>query len=231
MEQVLDKKCETINAFLSQPFSKKSLDLINEYGTIIRCEKGQHIFYEGESVEGIFFVLSGMIKIFKSGLNGKQQIIRLAKPNDIIGHRGLGGKNIYPIGAEAIEDSKVCFIETQLFFEILRNDSEFAIWLILFYAEELKNTETRIRDQAQMSIREKIADAIMMIAKAYGIDARNFLKAQLSRGDIADLAGTNNEQVSRFLSEFEQDNIIELKGKTIKILNLELLKDKLKYYY
>lgn len=231
IKNVVYEECENSDWFLSHSFSKKSLNLLEQNMVLMKCKKENYVFYEGSPVNGIFFVLSGKVKILKSGINGKQQIIRLAKPGDILGYRGLGGNNIYPVGAETIEDSQVYFLETKIFFEILRNDPEFSIRLVLFYAEELKVIESRLRDQAQMTAREKVADSLLIIFNAYGLDEDHFLNVQLSRKDIANIAGTNNEQVSRFLSEFEKEKIIELVDKKIKIGSLSGLKKMIAPYH
>ncbi|MCC6383923.1 MAG: Crp/Fnr family transcriptional regulator [Bacteroidia bacterium] len=198
----------------------KSGKLIRENKLLIRCKKGQQIFFEGAPVTGIFFILEGKVKVFKSGINGRQQIVRLARSGDILGHRGFGGNNIYPVGASTLEDSKICFIESSVFFNTLKNEPELAIQLLLFYAEELKTTETKLRNQAQMTIREKITDALLYIYERYHVDGDNTLDVHLSRQDIADLAGTNREQISRLITEFEYEGIIKTKGKRIEIIRL-----------
>jgi CRP-like cAMP-binding protein len=223
-------QCANTNCLFSLPKESHTLELLENHKTIIFCRKDQYIFYEGGPVNGIYFILSGKVKIFKTGIGGRQQIVRLAKPGDILGHRGFGGRNIYPIAAQAIEDCQICLIETGVFFDVLRNDPELSLKLMLFYADELKNSETRIRNQAQMNIREKIADAILSINDTYGVDENGFLNATLSRQDIGDLAGTNKEQVSRQLSEFNADRLIKLEGKRICVPDAEELRSLLHIY-
>ncbi len=196
---------------------KHSRQIIDERKTIIHSKKGQQIFIEGMPVSGIYFILSGKVRIHKSGPGGKQQVIRLSKEGDILGHRGIGVRNIYPVGAIALEDTTVCYLETKHFFQILKRDSRLTFQLMLTYAKELQKTENHVRNQAMMSIREKVVYALQMIADLYGITSAGEILGKLSRKDIADIAGTNKEQVSRVITELKNDQIITIEGKHIII--------------
>ncbi len=222
--------CANHNCLLHNYLSIELAPLINENKTIIKCKRGQQIFFEGMPVVGIYFLLNGKVKVYKSGTNGKQQVIRLVKPGDVLGHRGIGSRNIYPVGATAMEDSMICFIETKIFFDILHKEPELTFRLMFFYADELQKMETNVRNQALMTIREKVANTLLMIIDAFGLSEDNKIDAHLSRQDIAEIAGTNKEQVSRFLSEFQKDKLISMKAKNIKIVNIEKLKHILSSY-
>lgn len=228
--QVICIDCVNHNCLLQHYLSKELAPLIYENKTIIKCKKDQQIFLEGMPVVGIYFLLSGKVKIYKSGTNEKQQVIRLVKPGDILGHRGIGSRNIYPVGACALEDSMVCFMETKIFFDVLHKEPDLTFQLMLFYADELQKMEASVRNQALMTIREKVANTLLMIIGVFGLTGDNKIDAQLSRQDIAEIAGTNKEQVSRFLSEFQRDKIISMKVKNIKIINIEKLKHLISEY-
>jgi CRP-like cAMP-binding protein len=208
----------------SQPISKESSKMIEENKKIIFLKKGQQIIFEGMPAYGIYFLMEGKVKIFKSGFNDRQQIVRLVRPGDMFGHRGFGGKSVYYIGATTLEDSKVCFIDADVFFKVLKQEPELAIQIIHFYAEELKITERRLVNLTQMSAKEKIANAITIIYDTY-----HFIEGKtiypLSRQDIADMSGTNIVQVSRAIKELEDEGYIKVSGKNIEIINLLGLKE------
>lgn len=222
--------CVNHNCLLHDNLSEEVVALVNDNKSIIKCKRGQQIFLEGMPVGGIYFLLKGKAKVYKSGANGKQQVIRLVNQGGILGHRGIGSRNIYPVGASAIEDCMICFIESKVFFDILHKEHELTFRLMLFYADELQKTETSVRNQALMSIKEKVANTLLMIIDAFGLSKDNDIEAHLSRQDIAEITGTNKEQVSRFLSEFQKDKLLLMKAKNIKILNLEKLKNILSDY-
>lgn len=221
---ILCTECEDKDCMFSQSISADSSRLIEENKKIIYLRKGQQVIFEGMPVYGIYFLMDGKIKIFKSGINGRQQIVRLVRQGDMFGHRGFGGKNIYYIGATTLEDSKMCFIESEVFFKVLKNEPELAVQIIHFFAEELKITERRLVNLTQMSAKEKIANALLLIYDTY-----HFIKGkqifQLPRQDIAEMSGTNIVQVSRALKELEEEKHIKMIGKNIEITNLSGLRE------
>lgn len=200
---------------------------MDEHKTERVYKKKEQVFYEGSMIFGIYFICQGRLKIFKNGPGGRKQIVRLARSGDILGHRGWGLKSYYAIGAAAIEDSQVCFIENDFFTKLLKENPDFIFNLMLFYAEELKNAETRMRNLAQMTVRERVAEALLMVNGVFGKrDKKNRITLDiiLTRQEIAEIAGTAQEQAIRTLSEFKQDHIIETEGKQIFLTDYDGLK-------
>tara|TARA_R110002049_G_scaffold248695_11_gene423193 strand:+ start:4149 stop:4823 length:675 start_codon:yes stop_codon:yes gene_type:complete len=189
----------------------------------IRCKKGQQFIIEGAPVNGLFFVLSGKVKVFRTGINGREQIVRFAKEGEIIGHRGFGAEEHYSIGAIALEDSVLCYFSKDNLQETLRNNAIFAYDLMLFYANELNKSESKVKSISQMTVRERVIDTLLYIHRKFG-DTRGFLNLPLSRKEYADYAGTTEEQVIRVFSSLKKENLISAKGKKISMTNLQLLK-------
>jgi CRP-like cAMP-binding protein len=183
-------------------------------------KKGQYIFREGDRVFGLYFIQQGKVKIISTGINGKEQIVRLAIDGHIIGHRGYGSET-YPIGAVALEDTRTCFLDNDILYSVFMNNPRFTYALMMFYAFELRKTEVRQRHLAQMSIREKVADTLIYLKEIFGMAARDkSLNIILSRQELADIAGTTSEQVTRELSDFENESLIKKDGKKIILLNV-----------
>lgn len=211
----------------------QSVDLLEKSKNVIRFRKGQYIFNEGSVVQGIYVIQSGKVKVMNTGYNEKKQIIRFAKSGYLLGHRGLGDK-FYQISAAAIEDSTLCFIEENIFKQLLKNDSELTYQLMLFYAEELRIAETRMKNLAQMTVEEKTAEALLLIKKIFGVEKKNgeiLLDVSLGRKDIAELAGLSSEQITRCFSEFKKEKIIQAEDKKIIILKTEALYKIIRPYY
>lgn len=204
--------------------SDQSLNLLNLNKSFTRYKKGDFIFGEGSPVYGIFIIFSGKVKVFNTGINEKKQVVRLAGDGHLIGHRALGGK-YYSVSAIALEDTLLCFIETKIFTHILRNDAELTYQLMLFYADELRNAEARMKNLGQMTVREKVAEALLIVKKIFGTEKENrtFLDVLLNRNDLAEIAGIRTDQLIRTLSEFRNEKIISLQNKKIEILNSEKL--------
>jgi CRP-like cAMP-binding protein len=182
-------------------------------------ERGQFIFKEGSRVFGLYLIQQGKVKVISTGINDKEQIVRLATGGHVVGHRGYGGET-YPIGAVALEDTTACFVDNDLMYDAFMNNPKLTYEMMMFYAFELRKTEVRQRIIAQMSIREKVADTILYLKEIFGLDEKKkSLNVMLSRQELADMSGTNAEQVTRILSDFEDHSLIKKTGKQILLLN------------
>lgn len=186
-------------------------------------KKGRTIFIEGQPVDGMYFVVDGVIKVHKRWGTDKELIVRFAKKGSIVGHRGLGEDGIYPVSGTAIEQSTVCFIDLSFFRASLKINHEFLFELMMFFAEELKTSERKMRDMVHMSVKGRIANALLALKQKFGLTEKGFIDITLSRQDLASYAGTTYETVFRVLSEFTEDNIIKNADKDIAIVDEQLL--------
>jgi CRP-like cAMP-binding protein len=195
-------KCSTTDCFIKQYCSSEYINLISDLKETSIYRENQHIAHEGNVVLGLFFIQSGKAKVISSGLAGKTQVVRLTKQGDIIGHRGYGGDK-YPIGAVALEESTICFIDNDTIYKAFMDNPNLTYQLMMYYSKELRKSESKIKSQAQMNVREKVADALLGCNSLYNSVNTYPFVVQLTRQDLADLAGINTEQLSRILSEFK----------------------------
>lgn len=217
------------NDLINQYCSPNWIRKLNEGKTTWRFRKGELVINEGAYVNGVYFIHKGKAKVYKS-LNGESiQVVKLSKDGDILGHRGVGYESYYPISVTALEESIISFVEIDLFIEVLRNSPDLTLNFMRFFAEELRKAEIRYKDSVTMTVREKVAEALLLIIDAYGFSANNTLNISLSRQEIADIAGTTKEQVSKFLSEFKETRIIDLKGKDIELKDIGRLRSHIFY--
>ncbi|MBM1107748.1 Crp/Fnr family transcriptional regulator [Aurantibacter crassamenti] len=188
----------------------------------IRCKKGQQFIMEGAPVTGLFFLLHGKVKVLRTGLHGKEQIVRFAKEGEIIGHRGFGTKETYSISAVAIEDCILCYFSIENIQELLRVEPIFTYDFMLFYANELNKSEDKVKSLSQMTVRERVIDTLLYVNRKFGRKS-SFISILLSRREYADYAGTTEEQVIRVLSALKKEKLITTKGKRIGIVDISLL--------
>lgn len=217
--------CRTCNnsCLIKEVSDPEILAEIQSVKTVGRYKAGQEIIYEGMRVSDINFIFEGKVKVYKRSGYGKNKILRFSKTGDIFGHRGINC-GLHPISATAIEDCIICFIPRQYFLNLLLVNNLFCYKLLLFFADELNYSEIKEQSFAHLSVREKVADALLYLVKKFETDNNHFLNVTLSRQEIADLAGTTKEQVSKMLSEFREDGIIELDKKKIRIPDCQRLK-------
>jgi CRP-like cAMP-binding protein len=187
------------------------------------CKKAQQFIIEGAPIQGLYFIYKGKVKTVKTGINGREQIVRLTKEGDTVGFRGFGTSKRYLIGAYALEDTVLCNFSNEDMLDILHNIPEFTFDLMLFYAEELNKSENNIRKIAQMNVRERVIDTLLYIHRKFG-QTNGVIELDLSRKEIADFAGTTDEQVIRVISSLKKEALIKTVGKKIGLLNVDKLK-------
>ncbi len=224
----MKRKCETCThykCFINKYCSPEWKPLISFYKTSTDYPAGATIFSEGDPVKGIFQIYSGKIKVVTSSNGNKERIIRLANSEELLGHRGLGGEMIYPVTAIALEQSQVTFIPIDIFYKTIKANPELSFQLLMFFADEFKATEKRVKMMSLMTAREKVAISIMTIVKAFGFYENDptLLDFTPSRKDIASIAGTTYETVIRVLRDLEESRVIVQEGKAIRVLDLNYL--------
>ena len=190
----------------------------------IRCKKSQQFILEGAPVHGLFFVYSGGVKVSKSGINEREQILRFSRDGEVIGHRGFGSGQFYRIGAAAVEDSILCNFSNDTLLKMLHEIPQLSYDFMCFYSEELNRSETKVGKFAQMTVREKVIDAFLYIYRKFGQNEDGFLNIILPRKDYADFAGTTEEQVIRVISSLKKEGLLEANGKKLGITDIETLK-------
>lgn len=218
--------CKHCSNRFNSVFCKTEHDAVPEIDASKVCasyKKGEIIFKEGAYASGVYCINAGKIKIAMLGDERKEQIIRMAKPGDLIGYKALLSGEKYSATATAIEDCNICFIPKDIFLVVLKKDAILSFEMMKLLSNELKRAEEKITHLAQKPVRERMAETILFLKETYGLDDENHVNITLTREEIANLVGTATETAIRLLSEFNKDHIIELSGKKIKILNTDKL--------
>ena len=211
------KACDLKSCFLCKLCLPEWLPAIAANKQTFTYKKGDLIFKEGEEVKGIYFVYTGTVKVHKKWGQEKELIIRFAKNGDIIGHRGLGKKIIYPVSGTALETTTACFIDLDFFKTTIKINNDFTVQLLMFYAEELQRSERKMSNLAHMQVKGRIAYSLLSLKNKFGVAPDGTMDIILSRQDLASYAGTTYETVFRILNEFVQEEIISIHNKKIVI--------------
>lgn len=194
---------------------------LSDNKNFISHKKGQILYYEGSKPLGVFCVSGGIVKVFKSASNGKEQIIRLAQKGEFLGYSSMLGEEAYSNTATIVEDAKICYVPKKTFLKVLREDNDFHRRLTKALCKDIGVMEAKLTDATQKTIRERLAFTILKLGDTYGVDGGEGEKIDilLSREEIAGLLGTATETVIRMLSEFKKDALIKFDGKKIIILD------------
>ncbi|HOI48368.1 MAG TPA: Crp/Fnr family transcriptional regulator [Prolixibacteraceae bacterium] len=210
-----------------QLFKKLTEDEFNRLNYEKSCslyKKGTIVYREGSRLTGFYCVTKGIVKIFKTGIDGKEQIIRFAKRGDIIAYRSLLSQELACTTAKIIDDAVLCHIPYQTLLYLIQNNWQFSHHMLQIVCRELREANDYITDIAQKTVRERLAEVLLLLKENFELDNQNTLQISLTREELANMVGTATESVIRLLSEFKQDKLIELQGRKIKFLNISGLR-------
>ncbi len=186
--------------------------------------KNQIIYEEGNAPRAFITLEDGKVKIFKGGVGGREQILRMVKPGGFVSYRALIAGEIHIASAVALEDSQICVIEKDYFFNHLLKNSALSLRILTKLAKELGFSNLRTVNLTQKHIRGRLAESIILLAYKYGFEPDGAtVKAYLSREDLASLSNMTTSNAIRTLSGFANEKIIALDGRKLKILDINAL--------
>ncbi len=220
----MSSKCEQciIRQFNSlKALTKDELVRISGCKTSKIIKKGETIFEEGETLNGVYCVKDGICKLSKLSANGKDQIVKLVVKGDLLGQRSIIGEETVNLSAVALNNMEVCFIPKAEIIGSLKNNPGFSMDVLKQMAHDLKESDNVIVNMAQKSVKQRLAESLLYIHKNFGINDEGILNIVLSREDYASIVGTATESAIRVLSQFKKEGLISTSGKQIKIENLD----------
>jgi len=212
-------KCSLESGSIFKYLTADQVDSINFEKDFRHYKRGDILYQEGNRISGFYCINSGIIKVFKTGFDGKEQIIRFAKKGDIIAYRSVLSNEPACTSAKVIEDCQVCFIPSEILISFIKTNPNYALELIKLACHELGEANSFITDIAQKTVRERLAEVLLFLVNDFGLDDQQFLNISLTREELANIVGTATESVIRLLSEFKSDKLLELNGRKIRITN------------
>lgn len=215
----LCEKCALETNALFKNLTPEEVEMINFEKDFRQYRRGDVLYQEGNRISGFYCIHKGIIKVFKTGFDGKEQIIRFAKPGEIIAYRSVLSNEPACTSAKVIEDCQVCFIPSEILITLIKSNSAFSLELLKLACHELGEANSFITDIAQKTVRERLAEILLLLMNDFGLDEQNNLNISLTREELANIVGTATESVIRLLSEFKSDKLVELNGRKIRILN------------
>jgi CRP-like cAMP-binding protein len=220
-------KCEQciVREFSSlKALNKEELLKMAECKTSYTIKKGEPIFEEGESVNGIFCVKDGVCKLSKLSANGKDQIVKLVKSGELLGQRSLISEEPANLSAVALEDMEVCFIPKSEIMNFFNKNNQFSMNVMRNICGDLKEADDHMVSMAQKSVKERLAETLLYLEDTFGKNSDGSLHIQLSREELAGMIGTATESCIRLLSELNKSGLVDLSGKKITLLDRNKLK-------
>lgn len=209
----------TPNQFvLDNPF--KVMDVMQDRSDLLKVKKGQVIYMEGSTPLGAYLVQQGKVKISKIGSDGKEQILRIAVPEEMLTYTDLISNARYTTSAKALEDTTLLFVPKNEFWSTLRANANLFEEFLILVSNDLNRAEQNITSLAYKPVRGRLADALLALGKKLNSVGDGPQSIFISRYDLACYVGTAKETVNRLLSEFRNENLVSTNGTEIIIDNL-----------
>jgi CRP-like cAMP-binding protein len=197
----------------------------SENSLVQNFKKNQIIYKEGEMPSGVLCLVKGKVKIFKEGVGGRGQIVRMVKAPGVFGKRALFAEEEYTTSSISIEESIIIVIPKDVLFEILTHNVNLSLHFLKSLSKELGFSNNLTVSLTQKHIRGRLAEAILFLKETYGLESDGVtLNIYLSREDLANLSNMTTSNAIRTLSNFSSEKVISVDGRKLKILNEEALK-------
>lgn len=188
-------------------------------------KKNETIYCENEVPQYLMCLLKGKAKIFKDGVGGRSQIIRLVKPVEYFGYRAYFANEKYVTTAATVESSLLCLIPMDAITTLLAQNSNLSMFFIKQLSVDLGIADERTVNLTQKHIRGRLAESLLFLKEGYGLEEDgSTLSIYLSREDLANLSNMTTSNAIRTLSNFANEKLITIDGRKIKLIDEERLK-------
>ena len=207
-------------------FEGLSRDMLIQVASVTRelkFDKGETIFFDGDSCKGFFFILEGKVKIFKLSPDGKEQILHLFGSGEPFGEVAVFYGIPYPATAETLEPTSVLFFSRQGFVKLIEKNPSIAMKMLAVLSLRLKKFTLMIEGLSLKEVPGRLASYLMVLMKESG--DKTELRLDISKNQLASLLGTIPETLSRIFSKMAAQDLIEMNGPVIKVIDKERLKE------
>ena len=205
--------------------SEEEKNVLRKNLFIQHYKKNEVIYSEGDVPTHMLCLISGKVKIFKDGISGRTQIIRVIKPVEYFGYRAYFANQNFVTAATAFESSVICKIPIELIYQWMSTNNKLAMFFIKLLAIDLGISDQRTVNLTQKHIRGRLAEALLFLKDSYGLEEDGAtLSIYLSREDLANLSNMTTSNAIRTLSTFASEKLIAIDGRKIKVIDEERLR-------
>jgi len=210
---------------LWMPLTPEQRKLLTNNLSIQKFKKNEIIYCEGEKPMHLMCLLSGKVKIYKDGVGGRCQIIRVIKDKEYFAYRAYFAEENFVTAAAAFEPCTICFIPMETIIELIRQNAELALFFIRQLSIDLGIADERTVSLTQKHIRGRLAESLIFLKDMYGVEEDGCtLSIYLSREDLANLSNMTTSNAIRTLSIFANEKLITIDGRKIKIIEEDRLR-------
>jgi len=226
LKQDIQPNMDGLNQIISSAGGKDLLKELAQDRTVNKYKKKHIIYSEGNHALRLFYIEKGKVKTYKTNDDGKELVVGLYNEGDFFGYIALLEGTTYKETAEAIEECEIASIPKEEFDQLVNSNREVMQKFIQLLAKNVTEKEQQLLSIAYNSLRKKVADALITLNRKYKGDNENFV-IDISRENLATIAGTAKESLIRTLSDFKDEKLIDIVSGDIVILNERKLENML----
>jgi len=194
---------------------------ISRIALLRKLSRGETIFVEGDNADGFYIVLSGRIKIFKLSSEGKEQILHIFASGEPFGEVPMFLGEKFPAYATTLEESSILYIPKKTFIELIRRDPSLAMNMLALLSIRLKHFTRLVEDLSLKEVPQRLAAYLLYLTNPK--NKTEDIELDISKGQLASLIGTIPETLSRILNKMAAHNLIEVRGRKIRLLHKEAM--------
>lgn len=194
---------------------------INDNSLIVQHKRGEFVFSQDKPISYLMYLRKGLVKLFKEEQQNKSTILKIIGSNNYISLLSIYSGSRYQLSAMAIEDSEVVYTSLQVLNEVLAENGKFALQLLQQFSNEGLRLLNKLIYFPQKQIPGRIAEVLLYFStEIYSTDD---FTLPLSRQELADLIYSTKESVSRTLTEFKNDRMIDINDRKVTLKSIDLL--------
>ena len=208
-----------------EPLNEEQREFLANHFTLQNYKKNEVIHCEGETPKYLMCLLNGKVKIYKDGVGGRSQIIRVIKDKEYFAYRAYFAQENFVTAAAAFEPCTICLVPMPVISELIKENTDLAMFFIKQLSIDLGISDERTVNLTQKHIRGRLAESLLFLKDTYGVEEDQCtLSIYLSREDLANLSNMTTSNAIRTLSNFATEKLIIIDGRKIKIIDEERLK-------
>lgn len=212
----LSADLEGLNELRAAVSNSKTLEDLTQESTVNDYKKRQVIYKEGNHPHYLYYIVQGKVKTYKTHEDGKDLVIDLYNVGDFFGYTALIENSVYTETAEALEETELALVPRKEFETLLNSNPSISRKMISLLSKNIVAKEEQLVGIAYNTLRKKVAEALVTMYRKYHGDKKEPYLIDISREELATIAGTATESLIRTLSDFKSENLIDIKtGKII----------------
>lgn len=209
------------NSLLFKGVPDAQLDEIATITRVIDVKRGASIFFEGDDATGFYMVAEGKIKIFKTSLEGREQILHIFDPGEPFGEVPVFHGQPFPANAMALTKSKLVFFPRLEFIELVNGNPSIALNMLAMLSLRLRRFATQVEHLSLKEVPGRLASHVLYLSEEQ--DNTDQVTLDIPKGQLASLLGTSPETLSRIFAKMSEEGVIGVSGKQITIVDRERL--------